>query len=522
MDHALCRPTRDSDLCCWAGVPGIAYLGWEGSVQALLLQALVDRFVLPPDMVAPLVGMYVGLQYAVLYGGEAALPLSVGIGVKQGCPLSPVLYALYVSGLTAHLQATCPDAGYVMPGYRLHDLFYADDLVLVEGSPSPEGLQRSVAASLVHMRAINQRENVAKCLSLVMGAQEGAAALQLTIDGVLVPQAEVAKYLGIMFDSAASASTMLQHRMQVYTSQFYAVLSDLRQASDRVPSTLPVALKLLRVRAESAGLWGCGLWGIFHLHNELTGYHRWDRFYQLKDPLEMRRCQLLRGYLKLPQHVPKVCLLHELGLQPLVHTYVLRAVALYNQLLQAGPVYQSLLRQHVQDGLVTRPAVHNWVYHLHRVLCMLLPRGQWMQVMHPSQGEPQPIKVKDVRTALRVGYAAYTRELASLHDGGGEGARKGVYFHMATHALGRQPKYLAVHLPLLLCVRVCAFGWVHITLRLLIMLWRMVTVSAAVAQRITAEWIQRSTVCCTVLTLILLMRVVLCSPLCSRRVCLRL
>ena len=63
-----------------------------------------------------------------------------------------------------------------MPGYRLHDLFYADDLVLVEGSPSPEGLQRSVAASLVHMRAINQRENVAKCLSLVMGAHEGAAA----------------------------------------------------------------------------------------------------------------------------------------------------------------------------------------------------------------------------------------------------------------------------------------------------------------------------------------------------------
>ena len=35
-----------------------------------LLQALVDRFVLPPDMVAPLVGMYAGLQYAVLYGGK--------------------------------------------------------------------------------------------------------------------------------------------------------------------------------------------------------------------------------------------------------------------------------------------------------------------------------------------------------------------------------------------------------------------------------------------------------------------
>jgi hypothetical protein len=420
----------------------------KGAYDTLKYDTLVDtltaRFVLPPDMVAPLIGMYAGLQYAVLYGGVADTPLAVGIGVKQGCPLSPVLYALYVSGLTAHLQATCPDSGYVLPGYRLHDLFYADDLLLVEGSPEPSGLQRSVDSALVHMHGINQRENVAKCLALVMGAHEEATALQLHISGVPVPQAQEAKYLGLMFDREASAATMMLRRVQVYTSQFYAVLSDMRQAADRIPNTILVTLKMIRVRAETAGLWGCGLWGVFHLHNQLSGAHKWDHFYQLTDPMEMRRCLLLRQYLKLPHHVPKICLLHELGLQPFVHTYVLRAVGLYNQLVKAGPVYGEVLKQQVQDGLVGR--VHNWVYHLHRVLCMLLPRGRWMQQMRPAQGQPQPIKVADVRKALREGYAAYVKKLAMVQGGEGEGARKGVYFRMVAHTLGRQPRYLGVHL----------------------------------------------------------------------------
>jgi hypothetical protein len=119
-------------------------------------------------------------------------------------------------------------------------------------------------------------------------------------------------------------------------------------------------------------------------------------------------------------------------------------VGLYNVLLKAGPVFGAILQQQVQDGLVGR--VHNWVFHLHRVLCMLLPRGRWMQYMRPTEGQPQPIRVQDVRKALHEGYAAYIQSLASVQGGDGEGARRGVYFRMVSHVLGRQPKYLAVHL----------------------------------------------------------------------------
>jgi hypothetical protein len=78
------------------------------------------------------------------------------------------------------------------------------------------------------------------------------------INGVPVPQALEAKYLGLMFDQQASAATMMLRRVQVYTSQFYAVLSDMRRAADRIPNTVPITIKMLRVRAESAGLWVVG------------------------------------------------------------------------------------------------------------------------------------------------------------------------------------------------------------------------------------------------------------------------
>jgi hypothetical protein len=68
--------------------------------------------------------------------------------------------------------------------------------------------------------------------------------------------------------------------------------------------------------------------------------------------------------------------------------------------------------------------------------------------MRGVQGAPEPIKVQDVRKALRAGYAAYTRAFMEKLEGHGDGALKGVYFRMASHPLGRQPKYLAVHLPL--------------------------------------------------------------------------
>ena len=66
------------------------------------------------------------------------------MGVKQGCPLSPTLFGLYVDGLEKHLL-NMPDIGApTLMGVMVPLLLYADDLILM--SESAAGLQKQLDA----------------------------------------------------------------------------------------------------------------------------------------------------------------------------------------------------------------------------------------------------------------------------------------------------------------------------------------------------------------------------------------
>ncbi len=61
-----------------------------------------------------------------------------GIGVKQGCPLSPLLFGLYLDGLEKHLDALEGDNPPQLADIIVKLLLYADDLALM--SETPQGL----------------------------------------------------------------------------------------------------------------------------------------------------------------------------------------------------------------------------------------------------------------------------------------------------------------------------------------------------------------------------------------------
>ena len=156
---------------------------------------------------------------------------------------------------------------------------------------------------------------------------------------------------------------------------------------------------------------------------------------------------MLKQHLRLPRDVPHICLLHELGLQPFVHTYVLAAVKLYNNLLAGGQVYSALLRQQVNDALVSRARVRNWVYHLHRVLCLVDHRGRWQQRLAPQNGtHPTPIAIAPLKKSLREAYVHHIAKYQRVYKG--LGSCIGHYFReVATHGLGCRPAYLSRRLP---------------------------------------------------------------------------
>ena len=70
-------------------------------------------------------------------GGMSNIVTST-IRVKQGCPLSPTLFGLYIDDISDYMDRS-GGPGASLAGVLIPILMYADDIVLI--SDSPEGLQ---------------------------------------------------------------------------------------------------------------------------------------------------------------------------------------------------------------------------------------------------------------------------------------------------------------------------------------------------------------------------------------------
>ncbi|KAJ9516096.1 hypothetical protein QJQ45_024524, partial [Haematococcus lacustris] len=95
---------------------------------------------LPQPLLACLEGLYRDDSYVLIDGPHRTPPVTPDQGVKQGCPISPLLFALYVHDISKEFLGLV-DAVRVQ-GTPVTHFMYADDLTLV--STSPHGLQRLV------------------------------------------------------------------------------------------------------------------------------------------------------------------------------------------------------------------------------------------------------------------------------------------------------------------------------------------------------------------------------------------
>lgn len=329
---------------------------YDSACQQTLLDTLRSQQ-LPEHVVRMVQGMYAGLECQVV--GDHGVPVAtvpVQVGVKQGCPASPLLYCYYVQPVSTHLEQMQQADGYTLAvgaptdGQALPDWAYADDVMIL--AFSMEGLQVLAGAAAQQFLLRHLHLAPAKCVVLCVniGAEQ-----QLVLNGVTVPRAPAdgQRYLGLMYDRTASAKAMALHRAACMLSAASAVRSQL-QAAYTVPTCFTSLRQLFKVSVEPAGLYGCEVWGLLSVLSAGRDPPSLAALYRMDHVLEKRRCTLLRRWFHLPQSTPLLCMLHELGLEPLVHTYIRRAVRWWNSLvaLPDSSPYRSALRQNVADGVV--------------------------------------------------------------------------------------------------------------------------------------------------------------------------
>lgn len=78
--------------------------------------------------------MYKDVRMQVRYKGQLGEVFDCKVGVKQGDPISPLLFGLLIDRFESYLYTKMPRNDIVIDNMCLHQLFYADDLVIMADS----------------------------------------------------------------------------------------------------------------------------------------------------------------------------------------------------------------------------------------------------------------------------------------------------------------------------------------------------------------------------------------------------
>jgi len=221
----------------------------------------------------------------------------VGAGVRQGCLLSPILFALFIDDLPAALEG-----GVFLGHTKVKALLYADDLVLV--ADSPIALQRNInflAEYLNHWNLVLNR-NKSKIVVFRSGGKLSKAEAW-RYNGCPIEVISNYKYLGVQFNSRLSFVPHLEAKVSVAK---YSLNS--QWSSFMLQGCVPLVAKYRVFNSISRVVVGYGaqVWG-----------------FEPYDVLEKFRRFFLKKLYALPMNCPNYFLDSETNLE-LFETYTLQ------------------------------------------------------------------------------------------------------------------------------------------------------------------------------------------------------
>lgn len=158
-----------------------------------LFKKLLDRGV-PPYIVRLLVFWYVHQTICVRWGGVSSETFTVTNGVRQGGILSPLLFNLYMDGLSSLLN-NC-NIGCCVGNTTINNLMYADDLVVF--SPSAAGLRKllNICENFASASDIKYNERKSAVLIFRPKGEKAEPQPKFYLNGSLMAVVKTVKYLG--------------------------------------------------------------------------------------------------------------------------------------------------------------------------------------------------------------------------------------------------------------------------------------------------------------------------------------
>jgi hypothetical protein len=304
----------------------------------------------------------VGVDMSIKLDVGVLDPVNSSVGVKQGCPLSPLLFGLYIESLEAYVKSKLPQAGPLCGGIRMSMLMYADDTAVLANS----AVELQLLLDCIHDWCGEHGMTIHVLKTEIVVFNTTASALsqlgtRWSIAGIHVKVSHHFKYLGIHFHFSSGAAYGLQKAAQ---RGRFAVACLHRKLHDLdVGANVALTLHLYSSMVMPALLYGCEVWGqhCLNLADPTTSSH-----------VEVEQVQrnFLRYTLRVRRCTAVWTLYREAGMYPVQHACLQQMLTFLSRVLQleSGEYVKLAMLECIADASAGGAGSNNWYKKLQSLL----------------------------------------------------------------------------------------------------------------------------------------------------------
>ena len=347
---------------------------------------------LPQHFLNVLKNLYHDDEY-ILIDGDKQARVKPTFGVKQGCPLSPLLFSLYLNDIhdvVADIDGACTGTH----NFTVTHLLYADDLCLTSNSAAnlQSMLNRLRAYSCRKCLTVNSQKSVIVCFN---SRTDNFPPFFYGND--ILPMSDYFKYLGMLLDRSLNLHNAAEEALKPCLAGMARIRSFAH--NHQIHNRLHAYIWLFKTYVVPAGMYASQLWA--------TPY--------LQQGTEMQNCiqkwllRFLRSILGVRTSTPSWSVLRECGMEPIQFNWFRACARLYNSLTHCNsPLLHKVF---CADISLSHRNPSCWTSHLLLATNGLLHAHKFQHCIRTAN----PLDLSQLVVDLRTRHLAYWRLFSSYH-----------------------------------------------------------------------------------------------------------
>jgi len=294
------------------------------SVPRDLLWRCLQKMGIHGHMSDMLQKMYADTRLRVRVDSGFGPDFESSIGVKQGDPLSPLLFGLYIDRFVSFLNQRCPVGDVFCEDEPVQVLLYADDMVLV--THDPKLLQSYLDVLKTFCEATKMTVNAGKSEVMVFFKQHAHGAHTWRFNGRQLKEVKEFTYLGVVLSNRGIKSSIPKAVKRRATKAKSALFGMFGICHGLKVFDIEVLNKLFDGMISPSALYGAEVWG-----PDVVQLLKDDLIYM---PMEETLFLYLRMALMVGKPTPHIAMLRETGRHLFIHECCFKSIGFWNKICE--------------------------------------------------------------------------------------------------------------------------------------------------------------------------------------------